>query len=549
MTRVSEEKRRIITLLLGTLLLIALIAVVLLSLVPPISRDALTHHLAIPKLYLQHGGIFEIPDLDFSYYPMNLDLLYMIPLYFSNDIIPKFIHFLFALLTSALIYRYLTDKLDKLYGLTGALFFLTIPIILKLSITVYVDLGLLFFTTASLLLLFQWLEKNYQYRYLITAGICCGLAVGTKYNGLISLLLLSACAPILYIRSCRQQGKKNIKALQYGSIFCMTAIAVASPWLIRNALWTGNPLYPLYDNLFHPALHQAGSVGIDIFTTRRLLFHESPLQILLLPLRIFFHGQDNNPQYFDGRLNPFLLFLPIFAFIQTKKSVLVRLEQKIMLAFCVLCLLFALFQTGIRIRYIAPIIPFLVILSMFGLYNLTALASHLVKERTKATEILPILLITMMLGYNGQYLVQQFRYVRPFDYLTGKISRDKYIARYVQEYPVVLFANHHKETKEKTLCLFVGNRGYYMDFPHIFDVPTNKSSFFAELVSQTSDPSTLAQILQKKGYKRILLRNDLTNFWLNNLKKHKNIAAFFFQHQAKLIYSKNGYSLFDILPE
>ena len=67
--------------------LVALIgATIILACVPPVSRDALTHHLAVPKLYLKHGGIYEIPALVFFYYPMNLDLLYMIPLYFENDI-------------------------------------------------------------------------------------------------------------------------------------------------------------------------------------------------------------------------------------------------------------------------------------------------------------------------------------------------------------------------------------------------------------------------------------------------------------------------------
>ncbi|MDT8380603.1 MAG: hypothetical protein RQ739_17105, partial [Desulfotignum sp.] len=60
--------------------------IVLLASVPPVDRDALTHHLFIPKLYLLHGGIYEIPHIGFSYYPMNLDLLYMIPLAFNNDI-------------------------------------------------------------------------------------------------------------------------------------------------------------------------------------------------------------------------------------------------------------------------------------------------------------------------------------------------------------------------------------------------------------------------------------------------------------------------------
>ncbi len=70
------------------LLAVIVISIVILAYVPPVSRDALTHHLAIPKLYLKHGGIYEIPSVKFSYYPMNLDLLYMIPLYFGNDIIP-----------------------------------------------------------------------------------------------------------------------------------------------------------------------------------------------------------------------------------------------------------------------------------------------------------------------------------------------------------------------------------------------------------------------------------------------------------------------------
>ena len=85
--------------LLITLLAVLVVSIVILSCVPPVSKDALVHHLAVPKLYLKHGGMYEIPFMPFSYYPMNLDLIYLIPLYFGNDILPKFIHFSFALLT------------------------------------------------------------------------------------------------------------------------------------------------------------------------------------------------------------------------------------------------------------------------------------------------------------------------------------------------------------------------------------------------------------------------------------------------------------------
>ena len=64
----------------------------ILNLTPPISRDALIHHLAIPKLWLKHGEIYEMPWAEYSYYPMYINLIYLVGLYFKNEIAPKFIH-------------------------------------------------------------------------------------------------------------------------------------------------------------------------------------------------------------------------------------------------------------------------------------------------------------------------------------------------------------------------------------------------------------------------------------------------------------------------
>ncbi|MEE9118969.1 MAG: hypothetical protein V3U02_10310, partial [Calditrichia bacterium] len=133
MIKPSTQAALNITLIIFLLALISSIAI--LSYVPPVSKDALTHHLAVPKLYLNHGGIYEIPSLEFSYYPMNIDLLYMIPLYLGNDILAKYIHFTFALLTGWLIFDYLKRRINNLSALFGALLFLSIPIIVKLSVT------------------------------------------------------------------------------------------------------------------------------------------------------------------------------------------------------------------------------------------------------------------------------------------------------------------------------------------------------------------------------------------------------------------------------
>ena len=124
--------------------------VLLLASVPPVSRDALTHHLALPKLWIADGILHDTPDIVFSYYPQLLDLLYALPVMLGSDIAAKYLHFLFALLTAGLIFVYVRRRLSATWAGCAALMYLTVPVILKLSVTVYVDLGLVFFSTASL---------------------------------------------------------------------------------------------------------------------------------------------------------------------------------------------------------------------------------------------------------------------------------------------------------------------------------------------------------------------------------------------------------------
>jgi 4-amino-4-deoxy-L-arabinose transferase-like glycosyltransferase len=145
---------------------------ILLCLPPPIARDALIHHLAIPKLWISHGGFYDTPWAVYSYYPMNVDLLYWIPLYFGNDIIPSLIHLSFGIGTSAIIYYYLRWRLNNVAGLLGFLIFISTPVISKLSTMAYVDLGLVFFIIASVLSFIRWRSGEYkEHRWLMISSV------------------------------------------------------------------------------------------------------------------------------------------------------------------------------------------------------------------------------------------------------------------------------------------------------------------------------------------------------------------------------------------
>ena len=261
----------------------------------------------------------------------------------------------------------------------GSNIFLTIPIIVKLSITVYVDLGLIFFSTASLFALIVWLEHDFNWRWLLLCGICAGLAAGTKYNGLVTVAVIGLFVPFCYSRIASKsecsQLKLSFSAFSFAAVFATGVLLTFSPWLIRNYIWTGNPIYPLHQNLFaNESAEQSheenavkdlsktpsGSGGTNnVFINRRLLYGESALETLTLPFRFFFQGQDDNPKYFDGRLSPFLLFLPVLAFVRWKNLGVSQKRERLNPAlFCFplfLLYLFSKFDAGaVHYPFFAP---------------------------------------------------------------------------------------------------------------------------------------------------------------------------------------------------
>jgi hypothetical protein len=554
--------------LLSVCLVLLVASIVILASTPPVSRDALTHHLAIPKLYLKQGAIYEMPYAKWSYYPMNLDLLYMIPMYFGNDVIPKFIHFTFALLTGALIYRYLKRRGESPYAILGVVFFLSIPVIVKLSINVYVDLGLIFFSFAALIYLFKWIQNDFKLRSLVVAAIFCGIALGTKYNALISFFLLTLFIIFLYSRLSPATPGKQTKALAYGIVFMLITVSVFSPWAIRNFKWTHNPLYPLYNSWFNPTQIELPDIdesrvvnnsnadaNVQIspsngkwthFAIRKVVFNEKWWEIALIPVRIFFQGRDDDPKYFDGKLNPFLFILPFFAFIGIgSNDTQLQVEKKTMLSFAVLFILLAFVQRDMRIRYVGPAIPPLVVLSMLGLQRIIGLINDRFIGFPKKIYLSSVLvLVLFFLGMNFHYILNLYRWMEPVRYLKGDLSRDAYIERYRPEYAAIQYANKHLPLDAKILGVFLGNRGYYSDREMRFDY----DSFIKKTFKQKYLDEAILANFKKSGITHLIIRFNAFNHWARNNfdDREQQRLVRFFQNYAVLLFSKNGHGLYHL---
>ncbi len=540
------------------LLLITLLStIVLMGSVPPVDRDALTHHLAVPKLYVQQGGIHELPDIIPSYYPQLLDLLYGIPLIFHNDIVPKYIHFLFALLTAFIIFRYTRKKVGYGYALFSVILFLSLPVIIKLSITVYVDLGLIFFSTASFLSLLKWYETKKRRVWFVLSAVFCGLALSTKYNGLISLFLLTFFVPAVYLKGSNNTLTTQLRAVGFAFMYLSIAVLVFSPWMIKNYVWTKNPVYPLYNTFFNSKVEVDSKKIIskptmNHFLIRKLIYKEVWWETALTPVRIFFQGEDDNPKLFDGKLNPLLFILPIFAFInfRTSKPIQDSFEQKALLSFSFLYIIAVFFQNDMRIRWIGPAIPPLIVLSAFGVKSIFNLIKEITSVKTKKSSAfyrvyigLVSAFIFVMMSLNGIYLYRVFQRVDPLPYLSKKITREEYIEKFRPEFAALNFANKNLKMNTKILGLSLGNRGYYSDH----EINFNMYNFLNIIKNSNNNDDIRTELLERK-YTDIVLNYEEFNNWINTnfSKQEKILIKDFFDLSVNRIFCKGGYGLFHL---
>lgn len=530
-------------------LVLLVLSVLIMAAVPPTSRDALSHHLAVPNLWIKNGGMVAMPDIIFSYYPMNLDLLYVIPLLWGNDIIPKYIHFLFAVATAGLVFSFLRQRSSLTLSLLGVLLFLSTPVIVKLSTNVYVDLGLVFFSWASLYHLFAWARSVQSPKHLVYSSIYCGLGLGTKYNGMIVLILMMVFVSLIYKRSVGRKEYKTIGALGYPVLFFIIAMTIFSPWMIRNFRLTGNPVYPLYSNRIgiQPEKTTISNMSMKPWLQRKLIYQESLLETAFIPIRIFFQGQDDNPQLFDGKLNPALCLFPFLLFVKRRKpDGPLKVEQNILGAYAVLFLLYASFLVDMRIRYVAPIIPPLVILTVFGINNALDWVDEFDKKTMQKWCRWSIIgTIFFFLSLNATYIITLFFSVNPLPYISGESSRAEYLIKKLPDYPAIQFANQIKSDNTKLLALFLGKRLYYFDRPVEFGRQT-----FAGMVEETTNNYSLSARLLKYGFSHCIIGIQNFETWANRVftDKQKNYISKMLRDDCTPLFSKNGYAVFRLNP-
>lgn len=502
-------------------------ALFVLNLVPPVARDELTHHLALPEIFLSVGRAVALPFAEQSYFPMQLTLLYTPFLAHGWESGAKDLHLLFGLASVAVTFLYLSAYLSTGVAALTGLVLLTTPTVANLASSAYVDLGLYFFTTVSLIALLRWSESG-RTALLALAGFTAGCAASVKYNGYLTVPLLAIGVVTLAPR------RDTVSILRSVVVFGSLAVLPLAPWLLRNYLETGNPVFPLMrGTLGGPP--RADTPSVDILTKRRFLYGESWLEVLTTPLRAFVVGRFGDPARFDGSFNPLLLLGFLGLGIGRRSE-----RNRYLWVLSVALLVFVFLLTTFRSRYAIGVLAPLAILT-------AELIEHWRVTLPRARVLLPVLGVAA-LAFNLWHFADYWRAMAPLAYLSGRETRSEYITRFVPEYPLSEFANRTLDSDAVVYLAFLGQRGYYWRRPYTYDYYYSGTSL-RDAVRGANDAEAVSDALRHRGISHIAASAPLLGRFLKEDLSASEMERWqsFASRHLRLIRTHGSFGLYEII--
>lgn len=212
---------------------------------PPMIFDGLEYHLGVPWAYWQRGGMHFLPHLFYSNFPMNVEMVLTLAWRIAGEGGFKVLHWAFGLLSAAGVYIWLRRPLGRTGALLGALLFWMSGEALVLAVSAKIDLALTFFSLLAFESFWRWLHGGSR-REALLCGVFCGLAVGSKYSA-VGVVALPLGLGLLLSLAAGLRERKQWPILIY---FGVAVGLLWMPWGVRNALYQGNPVFPLAYSVF-----------------------------------------------------------------------------------------------------------------------------------------------------------------------------------------------------------------------------------------------------------------------------------------------------------
>ncbi len=235
------------------------------AMTPPTDFDVREYHLQGPKEWFQFGRIHYLRHNVYTSFPFLTEMLSLSGMaiqrdWWSGALTGQLVLAVYQLLTCGIVVSAGRRWFGRGPGCLAGLIWLTTPWTLRISLIAYAEGSLSFYTTSAIvlsLILARVPAGGVRGRGLLLVGFLAGSAMASKYTGLLLAVLpiavgwcvwwlRTAGSPLALWRStdCRRGF------LREAGLYTAGVVLAVGPWLLKNAVETGNPVFPLGWSVF-----------------------------------------------------------------------------------------------------------------------------------------------------------------------------------------------------------------------------------------------------------------------------------------------------------
>lgn len=230
------------------------VTMTLASMLPTIDYDSLEYHLQGPKEYYQQGRVQFLPHNVYTSMPFSVEMLHYLGMLVLDDwwrgaLVGQWLVALHAPMAALCIALVAGRWSSPRAAWIAALVYLTTPWIYRMAAIPYVEGPLCFYHAALIWAAARSWDLDPErkrpgrvVRFWLVVGLLAGGAMGCKYPALIS-----AVVP-LGVWSLIEAVRRRSPAVS--AAYVVGCCVIMAPWLGKNLIDTGNPVYPLAYSVF-----------------------------------------------------------------------------------------------------------------------------------------------------------------------------------------------------------------------------------------------------------------------------------------------------------
>ncbi len=215
----------------------------------PNGYDVVEYHLQIPREWFEAHQIVPLPHNVFSYFPQGMEIHFLLAMHLCSGpwagmYVAQMMHAATMLLTVLSLFAFAREQSGSA-ACIAVLAMLAAPWLILLAPVAYIEGLMLLNATLSIGLVWRSLRREDQrIGEWLLAGAFAGLACGAKLTAVPMVLLAVPIAVAVPLRVWRGRNILPVTAFAVGGMLTL------SPWLIRDFVWTGNPVFPEMTSVF-----------------------------------------------------------------------------------------------------------------------------------------------------------------------------------------------------------------------------------------------------------------------------------------------------------